>query len=57
MVEPRPSTIWSPEAIEDVDQLWGHYADIAGPATADKIVREIAKVVQAIDDSFRGTRA
>ena len=50
MVGRRPPTIWSPEALEDVDHLWDYYAHIAGRATADKIVREIAKVVQTIDD-------
>ena len=46
----RPPTIWSPEALDDIDRLWDYYAQIAGRATADKIVREIAKVVKTIDD-------
>jgi toxin ParE1/3/4 len=50
MVGHRPPTIWSPEALDDIDHLWDYYARIAGRATADKIVREIAKVVKTIDD-------
>ncbi len=50
MVGHRPPVIWSPEALDDVDRLWDYYADIAGRATADKIIREIAKVVKVIDD-------
>lgn len=50
MVGHRPPTIWSPEALDDIDRLWDYYARIAGRATADKIVREIAKVVKTIDD-------
>ena len=57
MVGHRPPTIWSPEALEDVDLLWNYYADIAGRATADKIIREIAKVVKTIDDFPSAGRA
>ncbi|WP_246669582.1 MULTISPECIES: type II toxin-antitoxin system RelE/ParE family toxin [unclassified Bradyrhizobium] len=46
----RPPTIWSPEALADVDRLWDYYAHIAGRATADKIIRQIAKVVKTLDD-------
>jgi toxin ParE1/3/4 len=46
----RPPAIWSPEALEDVDRLWDYYAQIAGRATADRIIREIMKVVKTIDD-------
>lgn len=50
MVGHRSPVIWSPEARDDVDHLWDHYALVAGHATADRIIREIGKVVQAIDD-------
>src|SRR5260221_165720 len=46
----KPPIIWSGEALNDIDQLWNYYAGVAGRATADKIVREIAKVVATIDD-------
>lgn len=49
--------IWSPEAREDINQLWDYYAQIAGQATADNIIREIAKVVRAIDDFPSAGRA
>ncbi len=50
MVEHKPPILWSPEALDDIDHLWDHYASAAGRATADKIIREIAKVVTTIDD-------
>lgn len=46
----RPPAIWSPEALADLDHLWDYYAQIAGRTTADRIVREIEKVVRTIDD-------
>jgi len=57
MVGHRPPVIWSPEALDDVDRLWDHYAHIAGSATADKIIREIARVVRVIDDFPSAGRA
>jgi toxin ParE1/3/4 len=57
MVGHRPPVIWSPEALDDVDRLWDYHAQIAGPATADKIIREIAKVVSVIDDFPSAGRA
>jgi toxin ParE1/3/4 len=50
MAESRPAVIWSPEATEDIDHLWDYYADVAGRAAADKILREIAKAVATIGD-------
>ena len=57
MVGHRPPTIWSPEALEDVDRLWDHYASVAGRTSADKIIREIAKVVRTLDDFTSAERA
>ena len=37
--------LWSPEALSDIDGLWDYYARTAGRATADKVLRKIAKVV------------
>ncbi len=45
MAEPKLPAIWSQEALADLDQLWDYYAGVAGRPTADKILREIAKVV------------
>jgi len=50
MVAHRPSIIWSPEALDDIDRLWDYYAGIAGRSTADKIIRDIVKVATTIDD-------
>jgi len=42
--------IWSPEALDDIDSLWVYYAGTAGRTTADKILREVDKIVATIDD-------
>jgi toxin ParE1/3/4 len=50
MAGPELPILWSPEALDDIDRLWDYKARTAGRATADKIIREIAKVVKTIDD-------
>ena len=50
MAEHRLPALWSPEALDDIDHLWDYYARVAGRTTADKIIREIAKIVKTIDD-------
>jgi toxin ParE1/3/4 len=50
MAEPKLPAIWSQEALADLDQLWDYYAGAAGRPIADKILREIARVVATIDD-------
>jgi toxin ParE1/3/4 len=50
MAANKPSTIWSPEALSDIDRLWDYYAGVAGRSTADEVLRGIAKVVAAIED-------
>jgi toxin ParE1/3/4 len=50
MAERKPPVVWSPEALTDIDQLWNYYASVAGRGTADRILREIAKVVVVIHD-------
>lgn len=50
MAERKLPVVWSPEALDDLDHLWDYYASVAGPATADKILRGIAAVVATIDD-------
>lgn len=42
--------IWSPEALDDIDQLWDYYAEVAGGATADRILRQIGQAVTLIED-------
>src|SRR3954453_1551794 len=46
----KPQAIWSPEALEDVDRLWDYYAATAGRTTADRVLREVARIVATIDD-------
>lgn len=38
------------EALEDVDHLWDYYAEVAGRASADRLLRQIARVVATIDE-------
>jgi plasmid stabilization system protein ParE len=57
MVGHRPPTIWSSEALDDVDHFWDYYARVAGRATADKVIREIARVFKVIDDFPSAGRA
>jgi toxin ParE1/3/4 len=57
MAERGPPVIWSPEALSDIDHLWDHYAGIAGRVTADKIIRDISKVVATIDEFPYAVRA
>ncbi|WKA28380.1 type II toxin-antitoxin system RelE/ParE family toxin [Bradyrhizobium roseum] len=50
MAEHKPAIIWSPEALDDMNRLWDYYVHAAGRATADGVLREIAKAVVVIDD-------
>lgn len=50
MAEHRSRVIWSAEALDDIDRLWTYYAGTAGRVTADKLLREIDRVVRTIDD-------
>jgi len=50
MAEHKSRIIWSPEALDDIDLLWNYYASTAGRVTADKLLREIGRIVAAIDD-------
>lgn len=43
MAERKAPVVWSPEALNDIDQLWDYYASVAGRATANRILPEIAK--------------
>jgi toxin ParE1/3/4 len=50
MAEHKRPVFWSRDALHDIDQLWDYYAHAAGRATADKVLRQIAKLVAVIDD-------
>jgi toxin ParE1/3/4 len=56
MAEREPPVIWSPEALDDINHLWNYYANVAGRASADKILRDIAKVVATLHDFPRAGR-
>jgi len=38
MVAHRPSIIWSPEALDDIDRLWEYYAGIAAPIRTYELI-------------------
>ncbi len=50
MIERRRPANWSPESLADLDAIWDYYVQVAGPATAEKLVREIAALVQSIEE-------
>ena len=43
------AAIWSPEAIADLDAIWMYYEPVAGRSTAEKIAREIDRLVATIE--------
>jgi len=47
MAEHKPSILWSPEALDDIDHLWDYYVHAAGRVTADKILRELRRPSQS----------
>ena len=49
MAECGRAAIWSPEARADFDHIWDHYEGAAGRITAEKIAREIGKVIATIE--------
>jgi toxin ParE1/3/4 len=44
------TAVWSSEAVDDREQIWDHYAGIAGTQTAEKIFLKLADVVALIED-------
>jgi toxin ParE1/3/4 len=42
--------IWSPEAVLDLDETWTYYERVAGRNTAEKVVRDIGKVIAMIEE-------
>ncbi|MGJ4949313.1 type II toxin-antitoxin system RelE/ParE family toxin [Bradyrhizobium sp. HKCCYLS20291] len=39
------SALWSPDAVGDLERLWDYLAAAAGPATADRVLRDVQSVV------------
>jgi toxin ParE1/3/4 len=52
MADRRPPLIWSSDALADLSDIWDYYANVAGRHTADKIVREICRILE--DHPFAG---
>ena len=49
--------IWSPEALDDIDRLWDYTSEVAGGATADRILRQIGQAVAVLEDFPHAGRA
>lgn len=49
--------IWSPEAVADLEAIYAHYLRQAGGSTAEKLLREIGRVVLMIEDHPYAGRA
>jgi plasmid stabilization system protein ParE len=45
----RRAAIWSAPVIADLHGIWDHYAALTGHATADRLIREIERVVGIIE--------
>ncbi len=50
MAHRRKSITWSPEARNDLADIWSDYLNIAGWDTADEIIRGIVKACQILAD-------
>jgi plasmid stabilization system protein ParE len=37
----RSDVVWSPAAQQDLIEIWGYFAGVASPATADRLIDEI----------------
>jgi toxin ParE1/3/4 len=46
----RRPALWSLEALYDLDDIWDHYARVAGSPTADKLLRDIGAVVTTLEE-------
>jgi toxin ParE1/3/4 len=44
------AALWSPEALYDLNDIWDHYANVAGPPTADQLLRDINGVVAILEE-------
>lgn len=57
MAEGRRPVIWSSEARSDLTEIWNYYATVAGPHTANTIVREIGESCRLLKDHPLAGRA
>ncbi|MGA7974558.1 MAG: type II toxin-antitoxin system RelE/ParE family toxin [Pseudolabrys sp.] len=57
MAESGRAALWSPEALDDRERIWGYYIEVAGRHTAEKVLRDIGDVIALIEDHPFGGRA
>jgi toxin ParE1/3/4 len=49
MADPERPIVWSSNALADLSEIWTYYAENAGRATADKIVRDIGESCRLLE--------
>jgi toxin ParE1/3/4 len=49
VIERARTVVWSPEAREDIDQIWSYYERVTGRNTAAKITDKIREVIATIE--------
>ena len=57
MAETGRAALWSLEALSDRESIWDYYVGVAGRHTAEKVLREIAKVIALIEEHPSAGRA
>lgn len=57
MAARRRQALWSPEALNDLSNIWDYYARVAGATTADKLFRDIRGVVTTLEEHHFSGRA
>jgi plasmid stabilization system protein ParE len=50
MADHKRPVIWSSDALSDFAEIWSCFSTVAGPHTANKIVREIAESCRVLED-------
>ena len=50
MPEKRRQIVWTPVAKRDLRDVWHHYARVASPEIADRMLREIAETGERLAD-------
>jgi len=50
MAERRRPVLWSPEAVNDIEEVWDFYAGAGGARTADEVVRRIGRIVTMLEE-------
>jgi toxin ParE1/3/4 len=50
MAARRRAVLWSPEALNDLNDIWDYYAGVAGSPTANKLLRDIGDVAATLEE-------